>query len=113
MMIAFWDLTGPHSLLQAHTYQPISPGQLPLPPFQQADCPLHIGTQAGALCHHESLHDQPHFRRDTFTWNGYGDRQIRQALNPLQRVTLPQEKPTSIALLPFVSTTFNRITRMQ
>jgi hypothetical protein len=68
--------------------------------------------RARALCDHESLHDELEFLKDTFKRNGYGDRQIRRALDPPKRAATTPEKPTSVALLPFVSTTFNRIIRV-
>jgi hypothetical protein len=52
------------------------------------------------------------FHKDTFKWNGYGDRQILYAIDPAKRAAATPEKPTSVAFLPFVNTTFNRISRM-
>jgi hypothetical protein len=68
--------------------------------------------RAGALCDHESLHDELEFLKDTFKRNGYGDRQIGRALDPPRRAATTPGKPTSVALLPFVSTTFNHISRV-
>jgi hypothetical protein len=68
--------------------------------------------RARALCDDESLRDELEFLKDTFKRNGYGDRQIRRALDPPKRVTTTPEKPASVALLPFVNTTFNRISHM-
>jgi hypothetical protein len=65
--------------------------------------------RARALCDHKSVHDELEFLRDTFKRNGYGDRQIRRAVDPLKGVATPPEKPISVAFLPLVSTTFNRI----
>jgi hypothetical protein len=52
------------------------------------------------------------FLRTTFRQNGYSDRQIRRALNPLERVTPSSEKPASVGFLSYVSTTFKRISRL-
>jgi hypothetical protein len=52
------------------------------------------------------------FLKDTFKRNGYGDQQIRWALDPPKRVTTTPEKPTLVAFLPFVYTTFNHISRV-
>jgi hypothetical protein len=61
------------------------------------------------LCDHESLHDELEFLKDTY---GYGDRQIGRALDPPKRAAITPEKLTSVALLPFVSMTFNHISRV-
>jgi hypothetical protein len=65
--------------------------------------------RARSLCDQESLHGELEFLRTTFRQNGYSDRQIRQALNPPTRVASTPEKPDSVAFLPYVGTTFNRI----
>jgi hypothetical protein len=48
----------------------------------------------------------------TFKWNGYSDWQIRRALDLPKRVATIPEKPTSVALLPFVNMTFSHISHM-
>jgi hypothetical protein len=58
------------------------------------------------------LHSELEFLRTTFRQNGYSDRQIRRALNPPARVSSTPEKPASVAFLPYVSKTFNRISRL-
>jgi hypothetical protein len=68
--------------------------------------------RARALYDHESLHDELEFLRDTFKRNGYGERQIGRALDPPKRAVTTPEKPTSVALFPFVSTNLNRISRV-
>jgi hypothetical protein len=68
--------------------------------------------RARAVCDHESLHDELEFLKDTFKRNGYGNWQIRWALDPPKSVTTTPEKPTSVALLPFVNMTFNHISCM-
>jgi hypothetical protein len=67
---------------------------------------------ARCLCHRESLHNEVEFLRTTFRQNGYSDRQIQRILKPLERVGRPPEKPASVAFLPYVSTTFNRTSRL-
>jgi hypothetical protein len=52
------------------------------------------------------------FLRTTFRQNGYSDRQIRRALNPLASVALTPEKPVSVAFLHYIGKTFNRISRL-
>jgi hypothetical protein len=108
-----WWPTGPQSLPQSHTHTNL---------YLHADSHHHPSNKqavlstlvhrARALCDHESLHDELEFLRDTSKRNGYGDRQIRRALDPLKGVATPPEKPISVAFLPLVSTTFNRICRM-
>jgi hypothetical protein len=67
---------------------------------------------ARSLCDHESLHCELEFLRTTFRQNGYSDRLIQRALNPLVRVASTLDKPASVAFLPYISTTFNRISRL-
>jgi hypothetical protein len=68
--------------------------------------------RARALCDQESLHGELVFLGDIFRQNGYIDRQIRRALNPPLRVGQSDEKPDSVAFLPYVGTIFNCITRV-
>jgi hypothetical protein len=68
--------------------------------------------RAQSLCVQESLHSELEFLRTTFRQNGCSDWQIQCALNPPARVTQPLEKPVSITFLPFMSTTFNCISRL-
>jgi hypothetical protein len=58
------------------------------------------------------LQGELEFPRTTFTENGYSDRQIRGALNPPAKVASTPEKPASVAFLPYVFTSFNRISRL-
>jgi len=39
-------------------------------------------------------------------------KQTRRVLNHVVRPTKPKEKPTSVALLPYVQTTYGRLSRM-
>jgi hypothetical protein len=68
--------------------------------------------RARTLSDHESLLDELQFLRDTFRQNGYDYRQIQRTLNPLKRVNPHPEKLISVALLTFLITTFNSISRM-
>jgi hypothetical protein len=62
--------------------------------------------RARALCDHESLYYELEFLRDTFEWNGYSDgRSDGLSLNPLKRVATALEKPTTVAIVPFVNMT--------
>jgi hypothetical protein len=67
---------------------------------------------ARSLCDQNSLHSELDYLRTTFRESGYSDRQMRWALNPSERVAPPLEEPASVAFLPYVSTTFNRIGRL-
>jgi hypothetical protein len=44
--------------------------------------------------------------------NGYSRQQIQRSLNPTVRTSKPKDKPTSVALLPYVQTTYGRLSRM-
>jgi hypothetical protein len=52
------------------------------------------------------------FLGDIFRQNGYTDRQIRRALSLPPRVLQPDEKSDSVALLLYVGSIFNRISRV-
>jgi hypothetical protein len=52
------------------------------------------------------------FLKDVFRENGYSDRQIHRALNHRPLLPQPNNKPHSVAFLPFVGTVFNRISRV-
>jgi hypothetical protein len=68
--------------------------------------------RARILCDEDSLQAELVFLKNVFRENGYSDRQIHRALN--RRPLLPQldNKPHSVAFLPFVGTVFNRISRV-
>jgi hypothetical protein len=68
--------------------------------------------RARSFCDQDSLHGDLEFLRTTFRQNGYSDRQIRRAVKPPARVASTPEKPASVAFLPYVSTSFNRISRL-
>jgi hypothetical protein len=63
------------------------------------------------LVHRVRGHDELECLRNTFRRNGCSNQQIVR-LSVHQRVALPPEKPTYVALLPFVSTTLSRISQM-
>jgi hypothetical protein len=68
--------------------------------------------RARSLCDQDSLCGETEFLRTTFRQNGYSDRQIRRSLNPPARVAPPPKKTASVAFPPYVSTTFNQISRL-
>jgi hypothetical protein len=68
--------------------------------------------RARALCDKESLHEELEFLKSTFRENGYSLKQIQHALNPVVRTPKLNNKPTSVALLPYAQTTYSRISRM-
>jgi hypothetical protein len=68
--------------------------------------------RAKSLCDPESLHGELDFLRTTFRHNAYSDRQTRRALNPPEKVAPLPEKSSSVAFLPYVNKTFNRISRL-
>jgi hypothetical protein len=65
-----------------------------------------------SLCDQESLHGELEILMTTFRQNVYSDRQIQRAPNPQAKVVPTPEKPLSVAFLPYVSTTFNGISRL-
>jgi hypothetical protein len=67
---------------------------------------------ARALCDKERLHSELDYLKTTFKENGYSRQQIQHALNPQVRTSKPKDKPTSVALLPYVQTTYGRLSRM-
>jgi hypothetical protein len=52
------------------------------------------------------------FLKDVFKQDGYNDRQIHRAINRRPHLAQPENKPNSVAFLPFVRTKFNRISRV-
>jgi predicted GIY-YIG superfamily endonuclease len=49
------------------------------------------------------------FLRDVFRQNGYSNRQIHRVLSRRRNITQPEDKPDSVAFLPYVRTIFNHI----
>jgi hypothetical protein len=68
--------------------------------------------RARSLCDQDSLHGELEFLRTTIRQNSYSDQQIRRALNPPARGAPTLEKPALVAFLPYVSMTFNHISRL-
>jgi hypothetical protein len=68
--------------------------------------------RARALCDEDSLQAEFVFLKDVFRENGYNDWQIHRALNRRPLLPQPDNKPHSVAFLPFVRTVFNRISRV-
>jgi hypothetical protein len=68
---------------------------------------------ARPLCDKESLHNELEFLKTTFRKNYCSIiKQVSCALNPTVRTSKPTDKPTSFALLPYVQTTYGRLSRM-
>jgi hypothetical protein len=68
--------------------------------------------RARALCDEDSLQAELVFLKDVFRENYYRDRQIHRALNRRPLLPQPDNKPHSVAFLPFVGTVFSRISRV-
>jgi hypothetical protein len=68
--------------------------------------------RARALCDEDSLRAELVFLKDVFRENGYSDRQFHTALNRRPLLPQPDNKPHSVAFLPFAGTVFNRISRV-
>jgi hypothetical protein len=50
--------------------------------------------------------------KTTFRENGRRLKRLSRALDPTVRTFKPKEKPTSVAILPYIQTTYSRIKRM-
>ncbi|PNF15534.1 hypothetical protein B7P43_G16534 [Cryptotermes secundus] len=68
--------------------------------------------RARALCDQDSLHAELVLLKDVFKKNGYNNRQIHRVLNRRPNISRPEDKPGSVAFLPYVGTIFNRISRV-
>lgn len=68
--------------------------------------------RARALCDEDSLHAELVFLRDVFRQNSYNDQQIHRVLNHHPNISQPDDKPDSVAFLPYIRTIFNRISRV-
>ena len=68
--------------------------------------------RARSLCDEESLPQDLEFLSLVFKNNGYNQRQIQRALLPRTLANKNNDKPTSIAYLPYTQTTFGRLSRM-
>jgi hypothetical protein len=67
--------------------------------------------RARTLWDENSLHAELLFPRDVFKQNGYNDRKIHRVRNRRPYLDQPDNKPESVAFLPFVGIIFNRISR--
>jgi hypothetical protein len=81
------------------------------PPNKQAVLSTLIH-RARALCDVDSLQADLVFLRDVNKQNGYNNRQIHRALIRSPHIGQPEDKHNSVAFLPFVGPTFNRISRV-
>jgi hypothetical protein len=63
--------------------------------------------RARAVCDEDSLKAELLFVKDIFKENSYNDRQIHRVLNRRPHLPQPDNKPHSVAFLPFVRTLFN------
>jgi hypothetical protein len=68
--------------------------------------------RARAICDEDSLQEELSLLKEVFKQNGFSERQINRTLNRLPRARQPDNKPESIAYLPYVGPTFNRINRV-
>jgi hypothetical protein len=69
--------------------------------------------RARAICDEDSLQEELSLLKEVFKQNGFNERQINRTLNRLPRAPQPDSnKPESIAFLPYVGPTFNRINRV-
>ena len=66
--------------------------------------------RARSIC--DSTHEKLTFLTNIFKDNGYSHRQIQRALNPTYDELKGKEKQTSVALLPYIRITFNRVSRL-
>ncbi|PNF22911.1 hypothetical protein B7P43_G13899, partial [Cryptotermes secundus] len=68
--------------------------------------------RARALCDQDSLHAELVLLKDVFKKNGYNNRQIHRVLNRRPNISRPEDKPGSVAFLPYVGSIFNSISRV-
>jgi hypothetical protein len=68
--------------------------------------------RADFLCDRNSLKDELDFLRITFRENGYNSKLIHRALKSNTKIPKPQDKPVSIAMLPYLHTTYNRLSQL-
>jgi hypothetical protein len=68
--------------------------------------------RARALCDQDILQAESMFLRDVFRQNCYNDRQIHRVLNRRLNISQPDDNPDPVTFLPYVTTIFNRISRV-
>jgi len=64
------------------------------------------------VCDKESLYNESKSFKTTFKENGYCLKQTSRAHDPTVRTSKPKEKPTSVAIPPFMQTTYGRIKKI-
>jgi hypothetical protein len=65
--------------------------------------------RARALCDEENLLAKLVFLMDVLRQNGFDDRQIHRVIKYHSNIRQPENKPNSVAFLPYVKPTFNQI----
>jgi hypothetical protein len=75
-------------------------------------CTVYSGARARALSDEDSLQAQLVFLRDIFKQNGYNDWRSHRALNRRRHLNQPNNDPNSVAVLPFVGTVFNHVSKV-
>jgi hypothetical protein len=95
---------------EIHTYRAIPPRQIRTPSSTKTGCTNYASpTCQNALCHWKSWgRNSPSF----FQQNGYNKNDTRQALHLKQKPKLSDEKPTSIAIIPYQKAITNKISRL-
>jgi hypothetical protein len=68
--------------------------------------------RARALCDQESLPQELDFLTKVFKKNGYSQQQIQRAMKPTAQTIKTKNKLISTAYLPYIQTTFGRLSRM-
>jgi hypothetical protein len=68
--------------------------------------------RARTLCDENSLQAKMVFLKDVYKENVYNAWQIHRAFNRRPLLPQPDNKPNSVAFLPFVGTLFNHISRV-
>lgn len=105
-----WDI---ELLQKVNTYHPLSKCQVSSPSGEQAGCVCFSPWLKRQRLSSITTVSNKNVLQSSFLSNGYSKQQILRIFNPLKRVTPPcREDPTSVVQLPYVVTTFNRISRL-
>jgi hypothetical protein len=99
------------AMRKTHTNLYLNPGSHHHPSSKQAVLSTLV-QRARALCDQDSLHAELVFLRDVFKQNGYNNQQIHRVLNCRLNISQPENKPESVAFLPYVGPIFNRVSRV-
>ena len=67
---------------------------------------------APKLSDQDSLTQEPEFLTTIFKENGYSPQQIHWTLKPVAQIAKTNERPTSIAFIPYTQTLYDRLSRM-